>query len=589
MKQKRFLRMGALVLLAAVLMGTGLYSVIRVYRHYRSDMLTYESRHLNSIVSASARGMDWMMGGYSEQLSQLLMRREIIRAEEEYAETKNVAVWRELMTLLQMPDQPGSLQLRLEYSVAVFESNGALLATTYNGFPSAWGGEEELGDGLWVRADRKGEFWFVFRQMSDTGLWFELALPVRTAFSYHADAARVGRGGYLFLLDREGRFLSASGNGVTEIYSAEELLAAEPAVEAEALAELANGSGGTPEEYSVYRFPWTTDEGRSVEETLVVTCPLTTGGGSLIMGAAMSFQEFDSFLSGTLREVTWIILLMLSGALILFFVAARAFVDNRRDRLELQAVRERADLMEEINRQQQSLQHTERLQQLGVMTSGVVHEFNNMLTPIMSQSMLLLEELADQENSPEFESALDIYEASENAREMLRRMSALGKGDMDMGFRALEMGGLLKKIMNLSALAKDPHIQQEIILPAEPLYVEGNEQLLTQAFLNLCINACQAMGEEGTLTITAEREDRSGHAYARVEVKDTGPGISEEKFDFIYDPYFTTKGEGGTGLGLAICRKIIETHKGTIAVANRETGGAVFTVRIPVCEPEEEE
>ena len=579
MKQKRLLRMIAVVLLAAILIGVGIYSVIRVYRHYRTDMLTYESRHLNSIVSASARGVDWMLGGYGEQLSQFLARREVIRAEEEYAETRNAAVWRDLMVLLQMPDRPGSLQLRLEYSIAVFESSGALLATTYSGFPAAWGGEEELRDGLQIRIDRQGAFWFVFRQQSDTGLWFELALPVKTAFSYHGDAARVGRSGYLFLLDRECRFLCASSNGVTEIYPVEELLAAEPAVDAEALKEL-TGSSGMPEEYSVYRFPWTTDEKRSVEETLVVTCPLSAGDDSLIIGAAMSFQEFDSFLSGTLREVTWIILLILAGAMLLFFVAARAFVENRRDRLELQAVREKADLMEEINRQQQSLQHTERLQQLGVMTSGIVHEFNNMLTPIMSQSMLLLEELADQENSPEFESALDIYEASENAREMLRRMSALGKSDLDMGFRVLELGGLLKKTMNLSALAKDPHIQQEIVLPPEPLYVEGNEQLLTQAFLNLCINACQAMGEEGTLTVTAAREDRSGHAYARVEVKDTGPGISEEKFDFIYEPYYTTKGEGGTGLGLAICRKIIETHKGTIAAANQEIGRASCRERV---------
>ena len=240
--------------------------------------------------------------------------------------------------------------------------------------------------------------------------------------------------------------------------------------------------------------------------------------------------------------------------------------------------------MEEINRQQQSLYHTERLQQLGVMTSGIVHEFNNMMTPVMGQSLLLLEQLADREGSTEFEYALDVYEASEKAREMLRRMSSMGKKDADMSFQTLELGALLKKTMNLNSMAKDPHILQELEVPEEPVLVFGSEQLLTQAFLNLCINACQAMGEEGTLTVIMTRQTLSGRPYAVVQVADTGPGIPEDSLGMIYDPFFTTKGEHGTGIGLAICKKIVETHKGTIIAENRPSGGAVFTVQIPITE-----
>jgi signal transduction histidine kinase len=133
-------------------------------------------------------------------------------------------------------------------------------------------------------------------------------------------------------------------------------------------------------------------------------------------------------------------------------------------------------------------------------------------------------------------------------------------------------------------MAKDPHIIQELHVPEEPIFVSGNEQLLTQAILNLCINACQAMGSEGTLTVSASVEVRSGHSYAQVTVADTGPGIAEAVMASIYKPFFTTKGEQGTGLGLAICQKIIETHKGTITAANQPSGGAVFTVRLPVAE-----
>lgn len=580
MKGKKTLYVIGLVALAALLMAVGLSRVVWVYRHYRTDMLTNESRHLNSIVSASARSMDWMMNGYAMQIEQLPGRREFQRAEEEYAEKGDPVVLRALMA---RPDVRAS---DMSYAIAVYDVDGTFLAETEQGFPVDAGGDEAVGSRALLRTDGEGGFWFVFRKRADSGLVYELAVPVQTVFSYHADAARVGRHGFLFLMDGDGRFFSYSGNGVSETHSVAELLSENPAVDPAALAELSQRSMTPPEDYAVYRYPWNevADLGRSGSETLVVTCPLNTSGGMLLVGAAVSFQESNSLLSDTLQEVTWIILMEIGGALILFLVAAWILVVNRRNRLELQAVRERADLMEEINRQQQSLAHTERLQQLGVMTSGIVHEFNNMLTPIMSQSMLLLEQLADQEASLQFESALDIYEASENARDVLRRMSSMGKKDVDMGFRTVDLGALLKKTMNLASMAKDTHILQEIVLPGEPIFVSGNEQLLTQAFLNLCINACQAMGAEGTLTVTAAEELRSGRVYARVEVSDTGPGIEEEKFGSIYDPYFTTKGERGTGLGLAICKKIIETHKGTISAANREAGGAVFTVRIPVTE-----
>ena len=585
MKHRKAVFIILLSVVAVGMIAAGLYRVVRVYHNYRTDMLTYESRHLNSIVSSSARGLEWMLNGYVTQLEQILGRREFDRADEEYAQSGDAQVMRVLMA---RPDVRSAYR---EYSIAVYDAAGAFLASTDSGFPIYAGNDELIRDNIRIRADLDEEPWFVFGQWSDGGLlYYELAVRVHTVFAFHAEEARIGQHGYYFMIDREGRYFSYAGNGEIVTESVSELSETLPSIEPDKLLALAAGGERTPEEYSVYRFPW--DEYVDVEgwseETLVVAYPGTRNGG-LVMGAAESFQEFNSFLTDTLDEVTWIILTELAGVLILILIATWVVILNRRDALELQAVRERADLMEEINRQQQSLARTERLQQLGVMTSGIVHEFNNMLTPIMSQSMLLLEGLADFENTPQFDYALDIYEAAENARDVLRRMSIMGKKDVDMGFCPLNIGSMLKKTMNLSAMAKDSHIQQELTLPDAPMYVSGNEQLLTQAFLNLCINGCQAMGTEGTLYVSAVPEARSGRQYVRVEVRDTGPGISEEKIGSLYEPFYTTKGEKGTGLGLAICQKIIETHKGTITAANGETCGAVFTVRIPTCDPPTEE
>ena len=584
MKGKKAAAAVTLVVLAAFMIALGLFRVVRVYKNYRSDMLTYESRHLSSIVSAGARGISWIIEGYALQSDRQPERREFVLAEQTYLETRDPNVLWALMSRPDIfwPSMPGSL--------AIYDGQGNLLAATDRGFPRNTGEDEYPGTVCALRRDTQGEYWLIFRHDTERGLYYELAVSVRGIFEYQSEDLNVGEHGYFFLLDKNGCLAAYSGEGRMDVCSVDELCERFSGVERSLVETLAAREGIPPEEYITFHHKWSAFPGYGSDETLVVTSPVLPVSSGFVIGAALSFREFDSFLSETLWEITGVILLEIGGALLLFFLAAWIQVINRRSRLELAAVRERMELMEEISRQQQSLAHTERLQQLGVMTSGIVHEFNNMLTPIMGQSMLLLEELADSPESGEFESALEIYESSENAREMLRRMSLMGKKNVDMGFHVLDICALLRKTADLASLAKDPHIQQELILPDDPVFVSGNDQLLTQAILNLCINACQAMGSEGTLTMSAEEEEpRSDQTYVTIRVSDTGPGISEEKMNSLYEPFFTTKGERGTGLGLAICQKIIETHKGTIQASNRPEGGAVFTVRLPVCVLPDEE
>ena len=567
MKGKRLWIVVGVITLAAVLIILGLQRVYLVYQHYRSDILANESSHLGNTVSASASGLDWMLNGYDRQLDMLTTRMEFAAAEANYAQSGDPSIMSSLMArrdILRF-DQP--------YSLAVWDA-GALLGASDAGFPYQNQNDEPLGVLCSIRQDNMGRFWIIFSKERDSGLRYEMAVQVFTLFSDQAASVRIGNEGMLFMMDRELRFVGVSVSGESYVYDAASLIG-QGNIERSDLEEILVGNA---EDYMVIRYPGS----GSSEESLVVTVPVKSSGDELVIGAALRFSEFDSFLSDTLKEVAWIILLELGGALVLVLIAAWVMVQNRRNALELSAVREQAELMEEINRQQQSLYHSERLQQLGVMTGGMVHEFNNMLTPIMGQSLLLLEQLADRDESLEFEYALDVYEASEKARDVLKRMSAMGKKDGDMGFRVLELGAILQKTMNLSAMAKNPHIQQVLKLPRESLFIEGSEQLLTQAFLNLCINACQAMGESGVLSVTANRETLSGREYAVILVQDTGPGIPQDALGSIYDPFFTTKGERGTGLGLAICKKIIESHKGTIQAANRASGGAEFSVRIPM-------
>jgi signal transduction histidine kinase len=111
--------------------------------------------------------------------------------------------------------------------------------------------------------------------------------------------------------------------------------------------------------------------------------------------------------------------------------------------------------------------------------------------------------------------------------------------------------------------------------------VECHPNQLNQVFMNLIVNACQAMESGGQLTVRTRHDPRSGRVM--VQVKDTGHGIKPENMSRIFDPGFTTKGVGtGTGLGLAICYQIVEAHGGEITVDSAVGKGTTFTIALPV-------
>jgi signal transduction histidine kinase len=111
--------------------------------------------------------------------------------------------------------------------------------------------------------------------------------------------------------------------------------------------------------------------------------------------------------------------------------------------------------------------------------------------------------------------------------------------------------------------------------------ISVEETQLKQLFLNLLLNAVEAMGPGGEIAVQARRRDLQGSQWIVVEVLDTGPGIPESVGAKIFDPFFTTKARG-SGLGLAICRGITDAHRGTIRAENRtDRSGTIFIVEFP--------
>ncbi|MBW8863824.1 MAG: hypothetical protein JF609_02675 [Verrucomicrobia bacterium] len=106
--------------------------------------------------------------------------------------------------------------------------------------------------------------------------------------------------------------------------------------------------------------------------------------------------------------------------------------------------------------------------------------------------------------------------------------------------------------------------------------VHGDESLLQQAFMNLILNAVEAVGSNGGVAVATENNG----SHLKVYVRDTGPGIPKDNLSRLFEPFFTTK-KNGTGLGLAICQRIVEEHRGRIEVQSQAGEGSVFIVSLP--------
>ena len=224
---------------------------------------------------------------------------------------------------------------------------------------------------------------------------------------------------------------------------------------------------------------------------------------------------------------------------------------------------------------EQRLVQADKLSSIGLLAAGVAHEVNTPLAVISTYAQMLAKQVAndDQKSILLEKIAKQTFRASEIVNSLLNfsRTSTTSFGDVDLNKVIRETISLLEhQIQKVGVQVK---LDLANGLPA----VHGNAGKLQQVFLNLFLNARDAMDGGGVLSVRAYA-DESG---ACIDVSDTGQGISPEHIQRIYDPFFTTKGSRkGTGMGLAVTYGIIQEHKGSIEVSSRQ-GGTRFHLRLP--------
>lgn len=229
----------------------------------------------------------------------------------------------------------------------------------------------------------------------------------------------------------------------------------------------------------------------------------------------------------------------------------------------------------ELERQ---LQVRERLSSIGLLTAGVAHEINNPLEGIANYLALLERENLAPDARTRYLAA--VRHGFERIRDHVRELLRFARPDAGRG--EADLAGVVARALALVAYHdRFRGVEVELHGLDAPLAVVGDAGRLEQVVVNLLLNAANALGGRGRVTIRAERvPDPATRAPAlELSVEDDGPGIPPELLERIFDPFFTTG--PGTGLGLAVSYGIVRAHGGTLSAGNRAQGGARFVMRLP--------
>jgi PAS domain S-box-containing protein len=228
---------------------------------------------------------------------------------------------------------------------------------------------------------------------------------------------------------------------------------------------------------------------------------------------------------------------------------------------------------------EEQLQISEKMASIGLLAAGVAHEVNTPLTGISSFTQMLLEGASP--DDPKTAVLEKIERQTFRAAKIVNGLLNLARpAQVDSG--PCDVNTVINDVLSLlEHQFKNSSIQVRKELAAAGPAVQAIEHKLQQVFLNLFLNARDAMPKGGWLTIVTRQEP----GVAIVEVGDTGSGIPAEQLSRIYDPFFTTKAIGkGTGLGLSITYGIVQEHGGTISCDSQVGHGTRFTIQLPLAE-----
>ncbi len=232
----------------------------------------------------------------------------------------------------------------------------------------------------------------------------------------------------------------------------------------------------------------------------------------------------------------------------------------------------------ELKSREEQLVQSRKMAAVGSLTAGIAHELNNPLNNISITAEALIDEFDEWDREEKLKMLNAILEQLERASATVANLLAFTRRD-ETSFQELSINDVINATAKLVANEIDLNkVELDLQLGSNLPRIQGNANNLQQVFLNLLLNAVQAMPDGGRLGVTSYLDNGA----LRIDVSDSGTGIRPENLDKVFDPFFTTKAVGkGTGLGLSVSYGIVKRHHGVITVESEVGKGTTFSVVLP--------
>ncbi len=425
-----------------------------------------------------------------------------------------------------------------------------------------------------------------------------MAIGVRLGVVYDKliDLVKIGEKGYAQVKDSNGTILMHKLQEQIGIDVIESRKAMHPTLDLHELEGLVEAQLSGKEGTAIYHSYWWADKTLKKVKKLNAYAPVYIDDKFWVVAVIMSYDEIQHPMSQF--SIRLIFLVILIGLMIYTLTMDLLKMKKHTDELEREAKQLKIlnEASEELRKKEAEIYHSQKLKMIGTLAGGIAHDINNLLTPILGYSELLLMKIPP--SGEYYEEIDEIFKASQKGKELVEQILTFSRNDNGIvKSEAININEVTRQTLKLlkSVLPKKTVLKENIKKPCG--YINANFTQIHQVIFNVCNNAYHAIKDNGgsveVSLNTIEGSQVKGlseeRVYAELLVKDTGYGMDEETKQRIFEPFFTTKDIGeGTGLGLFVVQSIVDKYGGIILVESEIGKGSTFKVYFPLVDNEEE-